>query len=100
MKETREENRKRKQKRDGKGREARITDNSNCLCVLQVFRVRSLGWMEVCEADMASGSIVISDCIRLLCHSNTQTLRRRERESAGEMEEVKMMNRVLDLDFQ
>lgn len=71
--------------------------------VLQVYRVRSLGWMEVCEADMASGSIVISDCIRLLQHSNTHshtnTLRRRERESAGEMEEVKMMNRELEVTF-
>ncbi|XP_053371078.1 amyloid beta precursor protein binding family B member 2 isoform X2 [Clarias gariepinus] len=64
-----------------------------------VYRVRSLGWMEVCEADMASGSIVISDCIRLLQHSNTHshtnTLRRRERESAGEMEEGKAMLLVL-----
>ncbi|TSK87435.1 Amyloid-beta A4 precursor protein-binding family B member 2 [Bagarius yarrelli] len=56
-----------------------------------VFRVRSLGWMEVCEADMASGSVVISDCIRLLQQSNTRSLRRRGRESAGEMEEGKEM---------
>lgn len=72
-------------------------------CVLQVFRVRSLGWMEVCEADMASGSIVISDCIRLLQHTNThpstRTLCRREKERTGEMEEVKMMNRSLDETF-
>ncbi|KAK3519817.1 hypothetical protein QTP70_006479 [Hemibagrus guttatus] len=64
-----------------------------------VFRVRSLGWMEVCEADMVSSSVVISDCIRLLqqssTHSNTHTLRRRERESAGEMEEGKAMLLVL-----
>ncbi|XP_060757199.1 amyloid beta precursor protein binding family B member 2 isoform X2 [Neoarius graeffei] len=64
-----------------------------------VFRVRSLGWMEVCEADMASGSIVISDCIRLLQHSNThpstRTLCRREKECAGEMEEGKAMLLVL-----
>ncbi|XP_060749164.1 amyloid beta precursor protein binding family B member 2 isoform X4 [Tachysurus vachellii] len=64
-----------------------------------VFRVRSLGWMEVCEADMVSGSVVIGDCIRLLqqsnTHSYTRTLRRRERESAGEMEEGKAMLLVL-----
>lgn len=72
-----------------------------CVCILQVFRVCSLGWMEVCEADMVSGSVVISDCIRLLqqsnTHSYTRTLRRRERESGGEMEEVKMMDSELDL---
>ncbi|KAI5628889.1 amyloid beta A4 precursor protein-binding family B member 2 isoform X6 [Silurus asotus] len=56
-----------------------------------VYRVRSLGWMEVCESDMVSGSIVISDCIRLLQHSNTHAPYRRERESAGEMEEGKAM---------
>ncbi|XP_046722044.1 amyloid beta precursor protein binding family B member 2 isoform X1 [Silurus meridionalis] len=56
-----------------------------------VYRVRSLGWMEVCESDMVSGSIVISDCIRLLQHSKTHAPYRRERESAGEMEEGKAM---------
>ncbi|KAI5097664.1 amyloid beta A4 precursor protein-binding family B member 2 isoform X6, partial [Silurus meridionalis] len=65
--------------------------SDNAVCVLQVYRVRSLGWMEVCESDMVSGSIVISDCIRLLQHSKTHAPYRRERESAGEMEEGKAM---------
>ncbi|XP_017565223.1 amyloid-beta A4 precursor protein-binding family B member 2 isoform X1 [Pygocentrus nattereri] len=67
----------------------------------QVFRVRSLGWMEVYEADMVAGrsSAVVSDCIRLLQHPDTpphaHTLRRRERANAGEREEGKAMLLVL-----
>ncbi|XP_062875164.1 amyloid beta precursor protein binding family B member 2 isoform X2 [Trichomycterus rosablanca] len=62
-----------------------------------VYRVRSLGWMEVCEADMVSGSIVISDCIRLLQQRNlhTHSLCRGGTASAGETEEAKAMLLVL-----
>ncbi|KAG9263775.1 amyloid beta A4 precursor protein-binding family B member 2-like [Astyanax mexicanus] len=67
----------------------------------QVYRVRSLGWMEVYEADMVAGrsSAVVSDCIRHLQNPDTPpytpSLRRRERASAGEREEGKAMLLVL-----
>ncbi|XP_066498377.1 amyloid beta precursor protein binding family B member 2 isoform X2 [Hoplias malabaricus] len=67
----------------------------------QVFRVHSLGWMEVYEADLVAGrsSAVVSDCIRLLQRPNTppqaHTLRRRERANTAEREEGKAMLLVL-----
>ncbi|KAI4890196.1 hypothetical protein NFI96_028120 [Prochilodus magdalenae] len=44
-----------------------------CSLKERVYRVRSLGWMEVYEADMVAGrsSAVVSDCIRLLQHPDT-----------------------------
>ncbi|XP_072549368.1 amyloid beta precursor protein binding family B member 2 isoform X2 [Salminus brasiliensis] len=69
----------------------------------QVFRVRSLGWMEVYEADMVAGrsSAVVSDCIRLLQHPDTppytHALRRRERASAGEREGKAMLLVLQDI---
>ncbi|XP_076844356.1 amyloid beta precursor protein binding family B member 2 isoform X2 [Brachyhypopomus gauderio] len=69
----------------------------------QVFRVHSLGWTEVFEADLVSSrsSTVLSECIRLLRRpdtpSSTTTLRRREREreSMHGREEGKAMLLVL-----
>ncbi|XP_030621247.1 amyloid-beta A4 precursor protein-binding family B member 2 [Chanos chanos] len=63
----------------------------------QVFSVRCLGWLEVCEGDVVlkRNSAVISECIQQLQPSFTGMHSRRERASAGEREEGKAMLLVL-----
>uniref|UniRef100_A0A667WMJ5 Amyloid beta protein binding family B member 2 n=1 Tax=Myripristis murdjan TaxID=586833 RepID=A0A667WMJ5_9TELE len=41
-----------------------------CVCVLQCFAVRSLGWVEMAEEDLAPGksSVAVNNCIRQLSY--------------------------------